>query len=459
VSVIDKILSLAVCAALSVQMLSSQSASTVVARDDKAIVAHKASPTSEFLDSIGVGTSFPERGQPLEKTIDMIRYGGFRWVRAGIEGVTDTGPTTLQTFIDLHEATGVKFSWGLLSGGTEIDRLKNGARVMANHGALLAIEGNNEPNNWGVTYQGEKGGGREESWLAVARLQRDLYAAVKQDPVLRAYPVWSISAPGAQTENVGLQFLEIPAGAGTRMPDGTRYADYANLHNYYFHPHSPDPVDNKVWNAADPGVGSKVDGLYGNFSRTWRRGYRGYAPSDLENLPRVTTETGSAIEGKITEDIQAYYTLNMYLAQFARGFAHTAVYLLRDRTDEQGVQTFGFFDPQYQPRKSAHFLHNLTTILGSRPGGDKPGSLSYALAGRSDTVHDLALANGDGSHFLVVWGERVSGTDHVTVRLAQRYRSITVFDPTKGEEPVNRLGATDRVKLTVSNHPFILLLE
>jgi len=30
-------------------------------------------------------------------------------------------------------------------------------------GALLAFEGNNEPNNWGVTYQGEQGGGNAPS--------------------------------------------------------------------------------------------------------------------------------------------------------------------------------------------------------------------------------------------------------------------------------------------------------
>ena len=53
----------------------------------------------------------------------------------------------------------------------------------------------------------------------------------------------------------------------------------------------------------------------------------------------------------------------MYLDQFKRGWSHTAVYLLRDRTDEGGNQTFGFFRPDYTPRKAAVYLHNLTTIL------------------------------------------------------------------------------------------------
>src|SRR6267154_391125 len=261
--------------------------------------------TDGFLNSIGVITTFPDRGQPLAKTIEMFRYCGFRWVRAGIEGLTDEGPTTIQTFLDLHRETGVLFSWGLVSGGTDVNKLIETGKVLAEAGALLSFEGNNEPNNWGVTYQGEKGGGRSSSWIAVAKLQRDLYQAVKSDPVLAKYPVWSISESGAQRDNVGLQFLTIPPGAQTQMPDGTKYADYANVHNYIHHPHSPHPADNKTWDAADPTARSKVDGLFGNFGVTWGRRFRGYSQEQLNMLPRVTTETGTSIQGSVTEDTQA----------------------------------------------------------------------------------------------------------------------------------------------------------
>jgi hypothetical protein len=131
-------------------------------------------PTTQFLNSIGVDTTFPDRGQPLDKTIEKIKYGGFRWIRGGIEGLSDNGPTTIQTYLELHRKTGVRFSWGLVSGGSNLKKLIETARVLAGADALLAFEGNNEPNNWGVTYQGEKGGGQAPSWMAVARLQRDL---------------------------------------------------------------------------------------------------------------------------------------------------------------------------------------------------------------------------------------------------------------------------------------------
>ena len=123
--------------------------------------------TSDFLNSIGVSTTGPDRDQPLVKTIEMIRYCGFRWVRAGIEGLSDNGPTTIQTFLDLHRETGVRLSWGLVSGGSDVRKLVETGKVLAKAGALLAFEGNNEPNNWRVTYEGEKGGGRDPSWIAV----------------------------------------------------------------------------------------------------------------------------------------------------------------------------------------------------------------------------------------------------------------------------------------------------
>src|SRR6185436_8600495 len=55
----------------------------------------------DFLESIGVVTTFPDRGQPLAKTVEMVKYGGFRWVRGGIEGLTSEGPTTTKTYLDL----------------------------------------------------------------------------------------------------------------------------------------------------------------------------------------------------------------------------------------------------------------------------------------------------------------------------------------------------------------------
>ncbi len=298
--------------------------------------ATAAIPAADFLDSIGVNSTFPDRGQPLPKTIEMIKYAGFRWVRGGIEGLTESGPTTLQTYLDLHRADRRPIQLGP---GQRRHRRRATHRDRAADGGgrrPAGLRGEQRAEQLGRHLSGREGRRPRPSWLAVAKLQRDLYAAVKGDPVLKKYPVWSISESGGERDNVGLQFLTIPPGAGTLLPAGTNYADFANVHNYIYHPGSPGLADNKTWNAADPTSACKVDGLYGNYGLTWAKHFRGYSEAELLTLPRVTTETGCTIDGPITEEIQALNLLSLYLDQFKRGWSHTCVYLLRDRDGRGG---------------------------------------------------------------------------------------------------------------------------
>lgn len=361
--------------------------------------------------------------------------------------------------IALHKQTGARIVYGLLSGGTDLARLFREARQLAAADALLAIEGNNEPNNWGITYQG-RAGGRDKSWLPVARLQRDLYKGVKRDPVLRDYPVWNITESGAQTDNVGLQFLTIPDGADTLMPAGTTYADYANCHNYITHPNWPGLHDNQTWHSASPSPDCPVDGLYGNYGRTWRNHFPGYSESDLRTLPRVTTETGYPMGGDVTEDIQARLFMNLYLSQFKRRWSHTAIYLLRTRSNEPAHERYAFYRMDYTPKQAAHYLHNLTTVLADSGRVSKLGQVAYSIANQSETVHDLLLQKSDGTFELVLWSERFAGgSDEVAVKLAAKYAGVKVYDPTAGTLPVQILTDTNAITVTLSDHPVIVELR
>lgn len=408
---------------------------------------------TDFLDSIGTQSAISVRGEKFQKTVACAQYLGVRWFRGGIEG-----NVPIEQFIKLHQRAGLRFSWGLGSGGTNIPKLIETGRQMAAAGALLAFEGPNEPNNWGFTYQGQAGG-RNKSWLPIAKLQSDLYQAVKSDPLLKNYPVWSITEGGAETDNVGLQFLTIPIGAGCLMPDGTQYADFANVHNYFYHPNAPGLEDNKTWNAADPSSACKVDGLYGEYGVTWAHHYHGYSATDLETLPRVTTETGTTIGGSVTEEIHALNLLSLFLDQFKRGWSFTCVYLLRDRVDEAGNQQFGYFRPDYSPRKAAVYLHNLTTILADNGSLSKPGKINYAIPEEPATVHDLLLQKSDGSFALVVWNELLKGTNNVQVNLGGTYASVKIYDPTVGITPVQTNSEINSLTLPLSNHPLILSIQ
>ncbi|MDR0505750.1 MAG: glycosyl hydrolase [Dysgonamonadaceae bacterium] len=412
----------------------------------------------EFLNSLGAVSSVSRRGETVEGSVECIKYTGLRWLRCGFE---DDAP--VEDFIWLHKQTGVKFSYGMLSGRNEVQRLIDDAKKLAAKDALLALEGSNEPNNWGITYQNEKGGAKE-SWLPVARMHRDLYAAVKNDALLKNYPVWATCETGAQTDNTGLQFLTIPEGADSLlMPAGTQYADYANCHNYVTHPNWSGLHDNQTWMSSMTGKDCPVDGLYGNFGNTWAKHFAGYTEEELVDLPKVTTETGCAVNQKdgITEEIQARLYLNLYLSQFKQGWKYTAIYLLKGRSNEPEHENYAFYTLDYHPKQAAHYLHNFTTVLNDEKTLETAGKLNYSIANQPETTHDLLLQKSDGTFILILWGERFAskGSDNIQLNLGKIRKKVTIYDPTKGVNPIDEQKNIDKIELSLSDHPLIVKIS
>src|SRR5262249_28480382 len=141
-----------------------------------------------------------------------------------------------------------------------------------------------------------------------------------------------VSEGGAETDNVGMQWLTVANGAGAVMPDGTQYADYANPHNYAVG-NCGHWIDNAAWVAEDPAVLLNcVDGLQGEYGVTWNQGYTGYTSNQLVTLPRVTTETGwgstnlpnnfTRSDGRVilSETNLGKLYMNLYLDAYKRGW-------------------------------------------------------------------------------------------------------------------------------------------
>ena len=443
-------------------------------------------PANDFLNSIGTNTSINERGEKYATTKACLEYTGIRWIRTGPPN-SNVRPAH---FDELYRELGIRFSMTLppngdpsgdpdkttyYPGGIQytIDGAKKVIDRIQTTDVIIGFEGCNEPNNWGILYQGEYGAGRYDNnnpgphpYKPLARYQRDFYAAVKADPIVGHIPVWSpTDAGGAQTENVGLQFLEVPEGAvgvDPEFPAGTKFADVACVHNYF----SRFPrTNNQTWDAAG------IDGnncLVNNFGHTWNKGFQGYTNEQLERLPKVTTETGTTIDAlNIREADQARLFLSCYLSQYKRGFEYTAMYLLRDRSDEDGNQTFGFYQTNYQPRLGAHYMHNMTSILADKVSATELKQLTYVIENRPATVHELLLQKEDGTLMLVVWGEkyaRSSTADNITVQFDQAFETINVYNPAQydeadpeiGKRPLVTYNNVNSVSLSMLNHPFIL---
>ena len=419
----------------------------------------------DFLNSIGVCTHIRQGEDNPGKVAECLAYIGIRAIRD--DGSTD--PKVLQSFIDVHRTCGAKVDMLPINGNIAASLAEY--ETLAAAGALLAAEGPNEPNNWHVTYQG--GTSSNKTSLPIARFQADLYAAVKADPKLAGIPVFhSSEAGGSEPDNCGLQFLTIPKGAGTLMPDGTKYADYANPHNYVCDHLKGITEDNIAWNAEDPVLKGKWDGLQGEYGHTWwGGGFNGYTLAQLAALPRVTTETGWSTRARpaptsgyppsapgghtdaISEEEPGKLFVNLYLDAIKRGWTYTFIYMLHD-SRSQG--DWGFVRSDYSHKASAVYLHNLTTILADQSSNFTPRKLDYRISDKPTTVHDLLIQKSNGTLELVVWGERAKGSDDVTVKLGAVQASVKVYDPTVGAEPIRTLANVNSVPLVLSDHALII---
>ena len=414
--------------------------------DAKGIVAVS---SNAFLSSLGVNTHV-DQGYDPEAYVRPLQYLGVRAVR-------DSG-RNLPGLLMLHQQVGIRID--LL--GSDVIGLTAAAKTLAAADALLAIEGPNEPNNFPITYNGRKGGAND-SWAAVAHLQKDLYSAVKQDPELKRYPVFQVSEGGAETDNVGLQFLKIPKGETLLMPEGTELADYANVHNYVSGIRMG-YVDNQAWQAADPtlngsgkGLYGHWDGLYGEYGRTWKKGFQGYSKSQLEVLPRVTTETGWDAPRREDKEIQGVVLLNTYLAQYKRGWRYTFVYELGEGEGGGGNQ--GLFRKDWSPKLAATYIHNLTSVLADSIDIPFPDKLDYSIANQPSTVHDLLLQKSNGVFELIVWGEQVKGSNAITINLGKMHPNVKIYDMTVGVTPIQTFTNIANVPLTLSDHAMIVEIE
>jgi hypothetical protein len=124
--------------------------------------------------------------------------------------------------------------------------------------------------------------------------------------------------------------------------------------------------------------------------------------------------------------------------------------------DEGGNQKFGFYRPDYTPRLAGVYLHNLTTILADDGASKKPDSLAYAIPNAPETVHDLLLRKSGGAFELVIWDERVKGSDDVTVQFDKAIPAAKLYDPTKGTDAIRTLDRVKSISLTLSDHPVVI---
>jgi hypothetical protein len=424
---------------------------------------------NDFLDSLGSVTHLI---QGIDTPVGV--EAGVRYL--GIRNIRDDGTTSerlLGALCMLHKTTRVMIDQLPLGGDLAATRFQWDR--LAGCGALLAAEGPNEPNNFSFSYENkrcsyEHGLG---SFLPCARFQRDLYSMVHRNPNLVGIPVWGMSDVGAEPDNVGLQWLKIPNGSRSVMPDGTQYADVANTHNYV-QGHGQAGLlleDNQAFWAESVDRGGGCAGcfdVYGEYwggaggstgQGTWAKGY----PINVlgqNDLPKVTTETGWNITNtpSVSANMQGKLLTDVYLQAYKRGWSKTFIYLMFNNST--GDRGYGMLDSPGHPTPLGRYVHNLTTILADHSSSFIPGAVNYTITGMPSTGYDLFMQKSNGKYDLVIWGEAFASkkSSTVIVNLSQAH-GIKVYDITHGTTPIIEPGDVSTFALTILDHAQIVEFE
>jgi hypothetical protein len=405
------------------------------------------------LNSLGVDTHIIQGVDSTAQVIAGLKYSGIRNIR---DDATHD-PAMFANLCNVHAATGAMVDELPIvdSGSNDIQDSLIEYEWLAACGAMLAAEGPNEPNNFNFTYNGTTCS-ISTGFAACAQYQTDLYKAIKNDPKLAGKPVWSVTEPGSEPDNQGLQYLTIPGGAGALQPSGTIYADVANLHNYVRGNGQNALEDNQAWFAESDGASQGPwDGLDGEFlNQTWNMRFSASPYSAGPGLPRVTTETGWPTDGTITPDQQGKLLVNLYLSAAKRRWSYTFIYRMFDDT----WANWGIYALDHTtPKPAATYIHNMTSILSDTSSDFSPAALDYSLPSEPATVHDLLIQKSGGIYVLAVWGDQVAGRSAgVIINLGRTFPTVNVYDVTIGMSPIETFNNVSSVSLTLTDHAFFI---
>ena len=374
---------------------------------------------ASFVASIGIDAEIDYtdgKYANIQNVLADLKYIGVSLIRTAAYWTGMQG----QAAYNLAASSGIRFDMLLYTNNTPANSVTQMANFAAAHpGALAAIEGPNEINNFGASYNGLTGA------PAAIAFQNALYADVGASSVLHGTTVYSYTMNAGASSTTGY--------------------DYAAIHPY-------------ANNGAAP---------------------LAYLKSNLASIPSgkpfVATESGYStlpgVSGGVDAHVQAIYDLDMIFDAKSAGAATVILYELLDAypdaTNTNTGNHYGLFDYSNAAKPAAVALHDLTTILGGGPSSFTPGSVSYTIGGADKTTNSLALQKATNVFDVVIWDEQTiwNNTTHSeiapvthsdTIRFANVQATIAVYDPISGTTPIAVYHNVASITLAVGADPLIV---
>lgn len=375
--------------------------------------------TLAFVASIGVNAPInytDGKYANIQNVLSDLSYTGLSLIRTasyftGMQG---------QAAYNLAASKGIRFDMLLYATNALDAKVAQMAGFAAAHpGAIVSIEGPNEVNNFGATYNGLTGA------AAAVAFQNDLYADVAANATLTGTTVYSYTMNAGASSTTGY--------------------DVATIHPYPLNGRAPS--------------------FYLNYNINTVPGGKPFAVTETgySTLP----SNANGVDGPT----QAVYDLDMVLDAKAAGAQTVFLYELLDAyPDPTGTllgNHFGMFDYANNPKPIATALHNLTGLLTAGSAAFVPGTLSYSFSGLSTTLHSMLLQKATGVFDIMVWDEQglwnnsthaaVTSTTHVeTLHFARVQQSVAVYDPLLGPDPIAVYTDVSQVSLAIGTDPLVI---
>jgi len=381
---------------------------------------------------------------------------------------------------------------------------------LANAGALLQIEGPNEPNNNNFT--SDQGNGCNGSTaLGCENYQAALFAMARNMtdpnsictgagtannscggtmlcctgvdqgtcPSLKGYEVTSLTEPGFEPDNAGIQFLTTTSGLADSVPAGVSLSDSANDHNYVQGNGGAGStlIDNHARYAGTVNRTGPYAGdwdLYGEqWGTTWGHGFSSGSTGQFDRR-KQTTETGWNANGSVSPVMVGKVLTDLVLDQQPAqlGFERTFLYQLVDDSQDEGWGLFtanGNEGDAGNARPAAAYLHNLTTILADSNGSFTPSApAGFSVTVPADSTQDSnypttayyqLMQKTNGTYWLVIWGEAFASetVDNVTVNFGSAVNE-SVYDITQGTAPIST-STTPNTSLSIGVTDHAIVVE
>jgi hypothetical protein len=391
----------------------------------------EARSATELVNLLGVVVHMTYNQTPYanaEKVQQALDYTGIRTVR-------DATPLADTRTYDSLASHGVKFDFVLRAEAAAelpatVRRLE--AFAQRHPGAIVAIEGMNEVNNWPAKYKGLQG------LPAAIAVQRDLYAAVKSSPTLKGVPVYALTLGAAGVADYA------------KLGDLSDIADTGNAHIYF--PKGAPP------------------------STIWSHAYE-LARHPTQRLPKaVVTETGyTTSKGSphgVDEQVQAKYLLTLVAEAWLNRVPRVYIYqLVNDSLDETNwTRGLGLYRFDWTAKPAANAFHNLTGALlsggASAAGTGQEPALDFDVKATKENVNNLPVRKADGTLDLIFWREQPlwdgdarkeipATTAQVSFTLGSGYSHVAVFDPLDGKR-TQISPRNGRFDFDLPDHPVVI---